>query len=495
LPEEDDIFYIVRVSDETVVFTGNTFPPMISPASDETVRIADFSSLTEPGEYILYTKDGHSYPFLIDENVYAGLRSGLLDFFHYQKCGVELEAGPWSHPACHMSEAYVLTQDGEETGETKDVSGGWHDAGDYGRYVVPSAVSIAQLLWAYELSPNPDEDVLDVVWFKIEWMLKMQDEVSGGVYHKVTCRNFPPLDIMPEKETAKLVLSPISATATANYAATLAMASRFYPEYRDYLLASAKKAWDWCLANPDAPGFKNPRGVNTGEYGDGNSRDERFWAACELYVATGDEVFLEHIKTLGLSTGLGWASMGTYGLMAYLFGAQEETDPDLYAEMKTRLLNAARDIFNQYEKDPYGVSLGTNYWWGSNMAVGNNAVTLLLANLMDDTNEQAYRGAALDHIHYLLGKNALSQGYVTGFGSKPAENPHHRPSVAVRQTLPGMVVGGPNKSTGDDPTLKRFRDGEPPMKAYIDHIDSYASNEVTIYWNSPMYLAAALLGF
>jgi endoglucanase len=333
------------------------------------------------------------------------------------------------------------------------------------------------------------------VWFKIEWMLKMQDPATGGVYHKVTCKRFPALNIMPQQETAKLVLSPISPTATGGFAATMAMAARFYPEHSGTLIAAAEHAWEWLTANPEAPGFTNPRGVRTGEYGDRNSDDERFWAATELFLATGNEAYHGFIKSAELTTGLGWQRVGTFGLIAYIFHSGGSADAELLQNMKDTLLSHAEGIYERYTNDPYGVSLGTNYYWGSNMSVANNALTLLLAGFIDETLKIDYDKAALDHMHYLLGKNALSQSYVTGFGSNPARYPHHRPSVAIGETVPGMVVGGPNRNHSNDPKLQETRSGFPPMMSYIDHIDSYASNEITIYWNSPMYMAAAMLGF
>ena len=35
-----------------------------------------------------------------------------------------------------------------------DMTGGWHDAGDFGRYISPAAVAVGHLLYAYELSPK-----------------------------------------------------------------------------------------------------------------------------------------------------------------------------------------------------------------------------------------------------------------------------------------------------------------------------------------------------
>ncbi|MDR1668461.1 MAG: glycoside hydrolase family 9 protein, partial [Oscillospiraceae bacterium] len=478
-------FKVVRLSDSTVVYSAQSGNSEFSAASLETVRKADFSEVSETGEYCLVTDEGKSHPFLIDANPYGDLRYATLNFFNYQKCGVALDMGVWSHEACHTEPASVLDQDGQPTGVVLDVSGGWHDAGDYGRYIVPAAQAVAQLLLAYELSPNPDEELLEITWFEIEWMLKMQDAESGGVYHKVSCKNFNALDQMPDKERGELVICPISMTATADFAASMALASRFYPEQKDRLMEAAVKAWEWCEANPDAPGFNNPKGVSTGEYGDGNLRDERFWAACELFAATGEERYHDYLKANDSSLGLGWADMGTYGVAAYLFQTGDSADAELTETMRSKLLASAAKILSACELDPYGISLGTDYYWGSNMGIGNNAMTLLLANLLEPNEE--YVKAALEHLHYLLGKNALNQSYISGYGEKAMQNPHHRPSVAAKAAVPGMVAGGPNANTSQDSKLNATRTGEPPMKCYIDDIDSYASNEITIYWNSPVY--------
>ncbi|MCL1820117.1 MAG: glycoside hydrolase family 9 protein [Oscillospiraceae bacterium] len=493
IPDNASEFSLCRADDNSIVYSGIASDSLTSEAADETVRIADFSDFTQNGEYYIYAGEGRSYSFQINENPYGGLRKAILDFFHYQKCGMELDAGVWSHPECHATTARAYDINGDLTEDWKDVTGGWHDAGDYGRYIVPAAQTVAQLLLGYEMSNNPDSELLDIVWFEIEWMLKMQDEATGGVYHKVTCRSFPPLDIMPQSETDTLYLSPMSVAATGDFAASMALASRFYPEQKDTLLAAARRAWDWLQKNPDLPSFKNPRLVVTGEYGDDTTDDERFWAACELFAATGEEKFHDYIKSDDLYAGLGWKHMGTYGLIAYLFNAGDNADPELTERMKAKLQAVCDDIMAKYSSEPYGVSLGTDYDWGSNMEVGNNAMTLLIGDMLLG-NTAGYTEAALDHMNYLLGKNALSQSYITGFGSKASAWPHHRPSVTTRQTVPGMVVGGPNSRVDDDPTLKRYCDGQPPMKCYVDHIDSYASNEITIYWNSPVYFVLAVLG-
>ena len=489
IPQGDTVFRIMRVSDETIVYNGTAGEAIYDAASMDTVRIADFSTVREKGEYVLCTAGECSYPFVIGNNPYACLRTALLDMFNYQKCGVDLDCGLWSHPACHNQLATVYG-----TNEKKDVSGGWHDAGDYGRYIVPASMTVADLLLAHELSPNPDPGLLEIVWFELEWMLKMQDSQTGGVYHKVGCRQFNPLDEMPQNEHGELIISPISPTATAGFAATMALASRFYPDSKGILLDAAKRAWDWCVANPDVPNFTNPPDIRTGQYGDIDDKDERFWAACELFVATGDETYHDAIKSDDIYVGLGWADMGTYGLAAYLHHAGNKACASLTTVMKEKLLSACKDIMSQYKNEPYGVSLGTKYRWGSNLDVGNNAMALLLGSRFAEDGA-AYTEAALEHLHYLLGRNPLSQSYVTGFGPTAPKHPHHRPSVAVGSAVPGMVVGGPNMNTQRDLDLHARCEGLPPSKFYVDHEGSFSSNEVTIYWNSTVYFIVAFLGF
>jgi endoglucanase len=501
-PPNDDAgmdFSIVRVSDEAVVYSGTASEAVSDSASRDTVRIADFSNFTEAGKYTVCSCALRSFPFVIGDNPYAGLRTAVLEMFHYQKCGVDLECGLWSHPACHITPAVIYGTD-----KKKDVSGGWHDAGDYGRYIVPAAKTIADLLWAHKLAANPDPGILDTAWFEIEWMLKMQDEESGGVYHKVSCEKFDALDEMPHDEHGELFLSPISATATADFAASMALASRFYPQYKDTLLNAARRAWNWCRAHPDADGFKNPPGISTGMYGDDDSRDERFWAACALFAATGDETYHDYIKTCGLYAeecradvffpfGLGWGNVETYGLIEYLLHADGKTDDGVKRRMRDKLLRCCDVIMKLYKDNPYGVSLGEIYRWGSNMIVANNAMMLILGGRLT-ADSRAYTEAALEHFHYLLGRNPLSRSYITGFGSQASQNPHHRPSVAKGSAVPGMVVGGPCMHVNRDPAINAHCADAPPAKRYVDQKESFASNEVAIYWNSPVYFVMAVLG-
>ena len=293
--ENNGPFTVIDSKQGDIVFEGQLSKPQYSAAAQKTFYHGDFTQITTPGTYKLMQANQESVAFTIDEQPFEALHKGLLKSFYFLRCGSELPkefADQWHHQVCHLESAIVY---GDEERKI-DVSGGWHDAGDYGKYVVAAAKAVTDLLLAYELYgdafvepiplPETDDvmpDVLHEVLYELEWLLKMQDPQTGGVYHKVTTLNFPGLEVMPEEDLADLYVSPISATATATFAAVTAQAARIYkpynPELSEHLLNQSEQAWDWIEKNPDMPGFKNPAEITTGEYGDQHDIDEQYWAA------------------------------------------------------------------------------------------------------------------------------------------------------------------------------------------------------------------------
>lgn len=61
-----------------------------------------------------------------------------------------VHAGPWQHGACHLTPAIVH---GDESRQV-DAWGGWHDAGDYGKYVVPGAKAVVDLFAGFRVLPG-----------------------------------------------------------------------------------------------------------------------------------------------------------------------------------------------------------------------------------------------------------------------------------------------------------------------------------------------------
>lgn len=500
-------FTVVDEAGRTV-FSGTMTEAVYDAPSGDTVASGDFTVLSAPGVYRIRANDQESFPFAVGGEVYGGCFLNVFRFFYYQRCGTVLSSGPagaFAHDACHTGLATVYG-----TGEKKEVSGGWHDAGDYGRYVVPAAKTVADLLLAYEAAPtlfgdamgipesgNGIPDVLDEVRFELDWMLKMQEEAMGGVYHKVTCANFPGA-VMPEYETAPLILSPVSTAATGDFAAAMALAARVYQTadagFSSTCLAAAEKAWAYLAGHQNIPGgFKNPDSIVTGEYGDENDLDERYWAACELFRTTEKEEYQTYADGVLSShplSGLGWADVGTYGHLAYL-GCGEKATPASVQKIRAQFLKEAEALLQS--ADGYGNTLGMDYPWGSNMSVANNAMRLLFAADLFPERAAEFRAAAGRHLDYLMGANPTGYCYITGQGTLYADHPHHRPSQAVAQTVPGMLAGGPDAGL-HDPYAANVLKGLAPAKCYVDNDQSYSTNEVAIYWNSPLlYLLSRIL--
>lgn len=500
-------FLVMNVSTNDIVLRGTTGDKFFHQPSQEEVSIADFSEIQAEGSYCIFSDDMEpSYPFVIGEAAYFPVLIDLFRMYYLQRCGMRLKkeyAGIYAHACCHAGMAQIYG-----TNEKKEVNGGWHDAGDYGRYIVAAAVAVSDLLLAWQENrplfersyriPNNSglPDFLDEVKYEIDWMLKMQDEKTGGVYHKVTCEKFPGF-VMPEKETEQLVISPISATATADFAATLALAYEVYKEFNrdfaDKCLSAAKYAYQALQKMPSEDGFHNPEGIVTGEYGDVCDVDERYWAAAQLYKATGEECYHKDFKKLSKAKilhGFGWEDVGSFGNHAYLT-CEYEVDETLWHIIKKEVTGYGEQILYGCKEDAYAVSLKENYIWGSNMVVANQGLNLCEAYHYKKNSD--FLQAAREQIHYLFGKNPMDICYVTGAGSNSPKYPHHRPSAAMKKAMPGMLVGGPDKELHDE-KAEELLQNTPPAKCYIDQLESYSTNEITIYWNAPLiYLLACVL--
>lgn len=508
LDKDDTTFTVVNVDTDETVFEGELSERDLNVVADEWNTVGDFSDLKEEGTYkVVSGKGEESFPFTIGDNIYDETFANAVKMLYLQRCGAELTsdlAGDYTHPECHNTQAVIYG-----TSNKIDVSGGWHDAGDYGRYVVSGAKTVADVLMAYEKNPdafsddmgipesgNGISDALDEVKYELDWMLKMQDSASGGVYHKVTCAVFPET-VMPQDETDELIVSPVSNTATGDFAAVMAMASRLYRDtdsaYAETCLAAAEKAWSYLETHKEEKGFKNPEEIVTGEYPDSKDEDEYFWAAAELYKVTEDTTYKDAMAELVGEKknlqGLGWADVGVYGAYAALTtDALEADSSNLRKDIETIFFEIVDESLAKSKENEYQVDRAKSYEWGSNMSIANSGMLLCLAN--DIKPDEEYITYAKAHLNYLMGVNATGYCFVTGSGSLCPENPHHRPSQVLEKCMPGMLVGGPDSNL-EDPYAKAVFLNTAAAKCYVDNAQSFSCNEVTIYWNSPLiYLMA-----
>ncbi len=493
--------------------------------SGDDVYVADFSAFSVPGCYVLLAGEEVSHPFVIGKEVYDKPLFDVMKAYYFLRCGTALTApyaGAFVHDICHTGTAFVWEECFDEEGNKRpegpktklELQGGWHDAGDYGRYITAASCALAQLFYAWRLYPDalknlalqiPESggslpDVLAECKWELDWMLKMQ-RPDGALYHKLTSAQHAPF-CMPEEDRAQFYVLPVSSMATADFAAVCALAAGIYEAYdadfAENLLQAAKRAAAWLLEHPDPVLFRNPKGCGTGEYGEREDADNRFWAFAELYARTGEAAYHAQMKA-AMAAGfpldpLGYGMVSGLGSLAYL-SCEQEKEEALEEAMREAFLQRAALLKEKADACGYGVAMmERDYCWGSNGNVGKNGMVFLIADLLG--GEKKYLPYAQTQLDYLLGKNAMGMSYITGNGKKAYRYPHLRPAHCdgIDECMPGMVSGGPNRGRTDGAAKALVLEGTPPMKCYADHVSCYSLNEITIYWNSPVvFLLAGIL--
>ena len=511
----DDSFYVIEKTSGIVQFAGALEQTSLKdPACGLMTFRGDFSSLSREGTYqISTTSSDTSFTFSISNHGFEVVYKKSLKGFYFQRCGMPLlsqNAGVYARSTCHTHDSTFHSSTGV-TGSSL-TTGGWHDAGDYGKYVVNAGVSVGTLLLAYELFPsrlkyddlnipesgNSIPDILDEARFELEWFLKMQDTADGGVYFKVTTENFDAFE-MPNQDVSTRYIYQKSSTATGDFAAVMAQAARIYSPFdtafASQCLIASRLAWQYLKANPTivpTGGFHNPAGTGTGEYGDGNDSDERLWAAAELFVTTGEDAFHNFFKSNYNSVGLftstmGWADVRAMAHTAYLIGKQSKADSAIKTQLQIALNTRCTALSGVSASDGLNVALTpADYGWGSNGYDLNNAVVLILG--YTTSGNVSFYNAALEQLNYILGCNRHNMTFVTGVGSVYPMHPHHRPSASdgIVEPIPGLMAGGPDKYLDDAVLQAKFTSSSPPAYCYVDDQNSYASNEIAINWNAPL---------
>jgi endoglucanase len=462
---------------------------------------------------------GAKAPLRIARHALHDISVASLKLFYLIRSGVPIEsqyAGPYARPLGHADTQVLVhpSAASESRPEGTVISSplGWYDAGDYNKYVVNSAFSIGLMLGVYEEnkayfdrlqtnipeSKNQTADFLDEMMFNMLWLLTMQDPDDGGVYHKLTTPNFEGF-VMPKDCHQPRYVVAKSVTATLDFAAVMAQMARLmkgnadYPDFSAKAAEAAERAYLWALVHPDAlyrQGDMNKQfqpAVNTGEYGDGNATDERFWAATELYKLTGKTVYKQDALRLMPSDFLvpSWGNVSGLGMLSWL-SAGDAVQADKVRQALQACCDAyVKDTDQSCFQAPYG-NHAHDFGWGhlSERCCGMGIALLFADQYVAKGN---YRRYALENIDCLLGRNALGYCYVTGFGQKSPMHPHHRPSAAdgIDAPFPGMLVGGPNPGQQDKGSNLVYPSSLPD-ESYVDHADSYASNEIAINWNAAL---------
>lgn len=534
-------FKVINTDTNAVVFQGTLSAPQKDACSGDTVRKADFSAVTAPGTYaVVVDGAGTSAKFKIEDNVYYiplvyTLRSYTLG---RSNVAVNDPITGLSHAVAHekYKEAKLFfSDDVSAKGDVIDVSGGWYDAGDYGKYTPTTGITAANILLAVESQPEKFKqgqmffppglddkttmpDVLAEMKVGLDWMLKMQRS-DGAFYLKTSGRYWPDLTCRPEDDTQARYVFGLSTYGTALCGAANALAARVYekydPQYAAKLVESAKKAYAYLESHPTAS-FRRDENQNTGSgpydkvteneqnrwlaflkktypgLNKSEDAEERIWLAAELFKTTGEKQYEQYIqdKYTNVITvePLAFSWMNTLALGQWAYITNPNADQTLKAKVRQTFLSYADKTVKDIAADGYGCSLTMDeFTWSSNRVAAAKANMLALAYQLQPKQEYVF--GALDQIHYIFGRNTNGKSYLTGAGVNPPLHPHNRMHETLGAYVPGMLVGGPNNwPGGDGMQVKTVTENPkiPPSKVYFDMLDSYSTNEYAIDYTAPL---------
>lgn len=489
-------FKIVDANSGATIYSGTLTSRLdtgwnYSPAPYQKVYEADFTAFTTPGQYRLVVPGmGASLPFNITDGIaMAFARTYALGLYN-QRCGsaVSLPYSRYTHDICHSAAAsipwpaanyawtwqtisnYSLTTNPDNPQQTApkinannllfpyvnqgkvDVSGGHHDAGDYSKYMTDSAAVVHALMFAVDSLPGvaqldnmgiPESgdgisDVLQEAKWEADYIAKMQD-ADGGFYFIVypTSREYE-ADVTPDHGDPQIVW-PKTSTATAAAVAALAQCASSpafkaaYPQVAASYLAKAKLGWTF-LTNAIAKYGKNGIYQKITHYGDTFAdQDELAWAACEMFIATGDQGIHNTLKSWfdpssSTTWRWGWWHLPeSYGnaIRSYAFAARSgklqasQLDSAYLTKCQNEII-AAGDMQLGFSKaSAYGTSFPTQTkavqgagWYFSQDQAFDMTVAYQLNPKAD------YMTAIIANMNYEGGCNPANVCYLTGLGWK-----------------------------------------------------------------------------
>lgn len=509
---EATTFTVHSAADGAVVFEGDLSRPKTGREDDIVAQIGDFSSVSTPGIYYIEVAGvGRSRSFPIAADAYdAPFRNAMLGFYGWRS-GVDISLThggvTFSHAAGHLQDGvidYVLDGVSGGPGDIRDATGGWYDAGDYGKYIVNAAFTVGMMMAAWEEFHQTLEsvtlaipetggalpDYLDEIRYELDWMLKMQLD-DGRVSHKLTALNFSDLSTRPAEDTATRYYSPHTTAATAAFTGAMAQASRVYRPYdeafADACLAAAERSFAYLMAHPDEYPAEGEFGTlfadfHTGSY-DTSDHDDRLWAAAEIWATAGSSEALAEFEARAWEDddlvvySFDWSNLQNLGFITYMRGTPFDGDRDmaLVAALDEDFQSAGRALINNGTASAFGRSL-LDFYWGSNGSLARACMVLQTANRISPDPE--YLNACTRQISYLYGRNAYGRSQVTGEGWYPPCHPHDRRSISddILRPYPGLLVGGASAP-----------------RSWKDVESNFQTNEVANNWNGA--LVYALAGF
>lgn len=458
----------------------------------------DFSGYTTPGKYYVSNGAIRSEDFIIHDTVYQDVLKTAFKTFYFQRCGIA-KLAPYAMTGfvdglCHAQDVTCKWYANPAlSSRWKDLSGGWHDAGDYNKYVNFAYAAVFDLLMSFHLhqqawvsdnmnipeSCNGIPDLLDEIKYETDWLLKMQ-ESDGGVLSVVGVANFATAS-PPSADNADRLYGPKTTSASYSAAAMFAFAATQFRKidhsiaqnYSTTLQTAAINAYNWAVNNPGVL-FYNAGVLAAGEQEidvyETNMR--RMCAAVFLYELTNDVNYKNYVESNYTQSHLKqWnfvypfenPTQLTLLYYTFLHGVTSSVASDIRNTFKNSMENSSDNIpAHVNQLDAYRSYLTTgNHVWGSNR-VKTNMGNLFAAYKdfgLNGANNTLIDGITQDYLGYIHGRNPVGLCFLSNMehmeASKSVNSVYHAwfadgsnlwddVRSSVYGPAPGFVSGGVN---------------------------------------------------
>lgn len=483
-------FQLVQNGSDEIIYAGYLQSNVSQYENFEFCYLLDFSTVQKTGDYFLQVAKTRSPQFTIGNSIYNSLVDSLLLFFQVQRCGF---TDPILHDECHYFDATSLIIDGIKIDESVDVTGGWHDAGDYTKFLNTTAYATYTLLFSYQFNPakfNTDNndnnipDILDEAKIGLDWLLKLVYQKYRFIIQVQDLRDHAQGWRLPEDDQLvwdRPAFVGIGKNLIGIYSATMALAYQIWHDipghysFAEHCLTTAENLYSIHKNAPDVDKS------GTGAYQDTEFGGKMALGAIELYRATARDLFLTDAKMYATAAGSDyWWSWGNINSYSHYRLAQIDTSFRVY--IRNNLLffkkNMNAHTFREVVRDT----------WGSNSTILGVALQAILWN--DLTGDSLFDTLAVAQRDYILGSNQWGISFIYNIGTTFSENLHSQVSYFNGNRLPGAVAAGSisraklqqyNIPYENHDTYSEFQTDD---AVYRDDRMDYITNEPTITANA-----------
>lgn len=447
----------------------------------------DFSSIRKEGEYYLEVLGHKSHKFSISHKIYNGIVDSLLLFFKVQRCG---PTNPHLHEVCHLWDVSQLVNSNSKEGA--DLTGGWHDAGDYIKFLSTTSYSTYLLLFSYEFDKNKFSfdidkngvpDILDEAKIGLDWLLRANVNNNELVTQVQDLRDHEVGWRMPENDSLKYDRPGyvgMGKNVIGLYTATLAIGARIWREkfneieFSDKLLSTAERIYSLRIS------AENIDVVQSGMYQDSKFEGKMALGSIEMYLTTNNVDYLNEAKNYADIAGADyWWSWGDINSLAHYRLASFDIKYSNYIMENLNAFNIKK-ISNVY-------GVGMPYTWGTtNSLLGISLKSILWKRL---TQSSQFDSLAIFQRDFVLGKNQWGVSFVYNIGTEFIQFPHSQIAFLNGGYHPGALSAGP--ATEEilanyqiTRTNKKYNKFNTTTAVFYDDTNDYVTNEPTIVSNA-----------